>query len=68
MNQPFDLVSRKPLFYQNSIDCLIQTVRNEGLLSPYKGFLAQWMRVGPHTTISLVCFEALRNRFGLSAI
>jgi hypothetical protein len=25
-------------------------------------------RVGPHTTISLVCFEALRSLFGLRAM
>ena len=34
----------------------------------YKGFSAQWLRVGPHTTISLVVWEYLRRISGLHAI
>ena len=68
MNQPVDPVSRKGLLYKGSIDCLVKTMKHEGMLAIYKGFMAQWMRVGPHTTISLVCFEGLRKTFGLKAI
>lgn len=68
MNQPVDPVSRRGQLYSNSLDCALKTAKLEGVLALYKGFFAQWLRVGPHTTISLVCFEALRHVFGLKAI
>lgn len=67
MNQPVDAHGRGTL-YSGMVDCAVKTVRAEGVLAIYKGFLAQWMRVGPHTTISLVAWEWLRHMFGLHAI
>mgnify|MGYP003385917982 CR=1 FL=1 len=66
MNQP--VVDGKGQLYAGSIDCLMKTARVEGPLAIYKGFTAQWLRVGPHTTISLVCFEFLRRISGLKGI
>merc|ERR1711918_285578 len=63
MNQPVDSHGKGKL-YSSMADCGIQTIRNEGALAVYKGFFAQWSRVGPHTTISLVAWEALRHLFG----
>eukprot|EP00041_Stephanoeca_diplocostata_P024534 m.625054 g.625054 ORF g.625054 m.625054 type:complete len:315 (+) comp22546_c0_seq29:161-1105(+) len=67
MNQPLDAAGRGTL-YRGMSDCALQTIRAEGFLGIYKGFTAQWMRVGPHTTISLVTWEFLRRLSGVSAI
>mmetsp|Transcript_5297 Transcript_5297/g.15659 ORF Transcript_5297/g.15659 Transcript_5297/m.15659 type:complete len:284 (-) Transcript_5297:44-895(-) len=40
--------------------------RTEGPTSVYKGFTGQWLRIGPHTTISLLAFENLRHFCGLA--
>lgn len=43
-------------------------VRNEGPLAFYKGFFGCWIRLWPHTVISLILFEKLRAGFGLAPI
>ncbi|KPP69135.1 hypothetical protein Z043_112132 [Scleropages formosus] len=48
MNQPTD-TSGRGLLYRSSWDCLLQSVRGEGFVSLYKGFVPTWMRmVIPH--------------------
>lgn len=37
--------------YTSSVDCLTQTVRNEGLMALYKGFIPNWFRLGPWNVI-----------------
>lgn len=32
--------------YKGSLDCLIQTVKNEGIMALYKGFIPAWIRMG----------------------
>ncbi|KAL4649203.1 mitochondrial uncoupling protein 4, partial [Arapaima gigas] len=44
MNQPTD-TSGRGLLYRSSWDCLVQSVRGEGFMSLYKGFLPTWMRM-----------------------
>ena len=34
----------------------------------YKGFFAQWIRIGPHTLTAFVVLEQLRRLFGLEAV
>ena len=59
---PFDLVAtrlynqNKGSLYSGPIDCLMKTVKSEGLLSMYKGFTAQFLRVGCDTHHSF-CFR-----------
>lgn len=67
MNQPRDSLGKGTL-YKGQLDCIRKTLSAEGFLGIYKGFSAQWMRVGPHTTISLVVWEYLRQATGLHAI
>lgn len=67
MNQPRDKFG-KGMVYRGQVDCFRKTVAAEGFVGLYKGFTAQWMRVGPHTTISLVVWEHLRLITGLHAI
>ena len=45
---------------------LLTIAREEGLRSCYKGFTGQWLRIGPHTTISLLAFENLRRVWGMA--
>lgn len=47
--------------YSGSIDCLIQTVRNEGLRALYKGFIPTWVRMGPWNIIFFITYEQLKK-------
>uniref|UniRef100_A0A1B6BW30 Mitochondrial carrier protein n=1 Tax=Clastoptera arizonana TaxID=38151 RepID=A0A1B6BW30_9HEMI len=47
--------------YSGSIDCLLQTVRHEGLLALYKGFVPTWMRMGPWNIIFFITYEQLKH-------
>ncbi|XP_078611630.1 mitochondrial uncoupling protein 4-like isoform X1 [Branchiostoma floridae x Branchiostoma japonicum] len=44
MNQPTDSMGRGTL-YRSSVDCLVKTVRHEGFLALYKGFIPIWGRL-----------------------
>lgn len=58
---PFDVVSTR-LYnssgsrYAGVLDCIWKTATTEGLLGFYKGALAQYLRVGPHTILTFVFF------------
>eukprot|EP01135_Chromosphaera_perkinsii_P003085 Nk52_evm32s234 gene=Nk52_evmTU32s234 len=54
--------------YKGAIDCLMKTVRREGVVSLWKGFLPAWLRIGPHTVISFLLIEKLRPLVGLNTI
>ncbi|ODV90049.1 hypothetical protein CANCADRAFT_1780 [Tortispora caseinolytica NRRL Y-17796] len=43
--------------YKNPVDCLVKTVRSEGIAALYKGFFAHLMRIGPHTILTLTLME-----------
>ena len=49
------------VLYESTLDCLLKTAKSEGPLTVFRGFSMQWLRLGPHTTISLMCFEQLRH-------
>lgn len=67
MNQKKD-ASGKPLVYRNTIHCIGKIVRHEGLLGLYKGFIPNWMRIGPHTIVTFFVFERLRYLVGMSPV
>ncbi|KAF9904172.1 hypothetical protein EC991_002966 [Linnemannia zychae] len=67
MNQQFNAQGRGHL-YRSAIDCAIKTVQREGPLALYKGFLMCWLRLGPHTMLSLMIFEKLRSFVGLNPV
>jgi len=54
--------------YSGALDCLLSTVRNEGPAALWKGAMASWARIGPHTTVSLMVFEGLRSAIGAEAL
>ena len=50
--------------YDGTLDSA-KVVRTEGWLALFKGFHTQWLRIGPHTTISLMIYEQTRRLAGL---
>lgn len=51
--------------YTSVIDCIRKTVQIEGFGALYKGFTAHFMRIGPHTSLTLVFLEQSRILFGV---
>jgi solute carrier family 25 oxoglutarate transporter 11 len=47
--------------YKGTIDCLIKTVRFEGVLSLWKGFTPYFLRLGPHTIFTFIFLERLNR-------
>lgn len=64
MNQA---VSEGQFKYKNSYDCLVKTVRYEGLRALWKGFFPTWARLGPWQFVFWVSYEKLRLIAGLSS-
>jgi len=67
MNQPYDQQGRGTL-YTSNLDCWLKTIRHEGLLGLYRGWLPNWLRLGPHTVISFMLFEQMRKAAGLQTL
>jgi hypothetical protein len=53
--------------YRGVVDCLVKTVRQEGPLGLYKGWLALYLRLGPAVIVQVPMIEYGRHLFGLSA-
>ncbi|XP_037477981.1 mitochondrial uncoupling protein 3 [Triticum urartu] len=53
--------------YRNSYDCLVKTVKHEGLTALWKGFLPTWARLGPWQFVFWVSYEKLRQASGISS-
>ena len=53
--------------YKNSYDCLVKTVRVEGVRALWKGFFPTWARLGPWQFVFWVSYEKLRQTSGLSS-
>lgn len=53
--------------YRGSVDCLVQSVRAEGVLALYKGFLPTWARLGPWQLVFWVSYEQLRRAADLGS-
>ena len=53
--------------YKGVVDCLVKTVRQEGPLGLYKGWLALYLRLGPAVIVQVPMIEYGRHLFGLSA-
>ena len=49
--------------YSGMIDCALKTIKTEGPLGLYKGFIPQWARLGPWCTVMFVSYEQYRNYF-----
>lgn len=66
MNQPTDKFG-KGLIYKSSVDCAMQTIKGEGFLALYKGFLPCWLRMAPWSLTFWLSFEQIRKAAGAAA-
>jgi len=64
---PLDVVSTRlyqsggrATSYAGPLDCARQTWRAEGITAFFKGWSAQYLRLGPHTVLCFVALEALK--------
>ncbi|KAK0573538.1 hypothetical protein LWI29_009621 [Acer saccharum] len=55
------------IMYTSSYDCLVKTVRNEGLRALWKGFFPTWARLGPWQFVFWVSYEKFRLIADLSS-
>ncbi|XP_008806179.1 mitochondrial uncoupling protein 3 [Phoenix dactylifera] len=53
--------------YRNSYDCLVKTVKFEGMMALWKGFFPTWARLGPWQFVFWVSYEKFRQAYGLSS-
>lgn len=70
---PFDNVKMKMqkmlpdgenTLYKGFTDCMVKTVRREGVLGPWIGFSSFYFYAAPHTMISLLMMDYLHHYFG----
>lgn len=66
MNQPTDKNGRG-LLYSSSLNCLVYTVKHEGFLALYKGFLPVWIRMAPWSMVFWLSYEKIRHSLGATA-
>jgi solute carrier family 25 uncoupling protein 27 len=53
--------------YSGMLDCAVKTVRGEGLMALYKGFLPAYARLAPWQLVFFLSFETLNKAmFGKS--
>ncbi|GBP68755.1 Solute carrier family 25 member 35 [Eumeta japonica] len=58
-NQPVDGQNRGTL-YKGTTDCFMKILRSEGVMGIYKGVVANYLRLGPHTVLLLMCWDQLK--------
>ncbi|GBP68757.1 Solute carrier family 25 member 35 [Eumeta japonica] len=58
-NQPVD-VKNKGILYKGMIDCFVKILQKEGVTGLYKGVEANYLRLGPHTVLLLMCWDQLK--------
>lgn len=63
MNQPTDAK-----IYNGFLDCAAKTIKNDGVLSLWRGFIPIWARFAPTATIQLLTIETLYGAFNLKSI
>lgn len=61
LESTINLTASTQKFYTGSVDCAIQTVRNEGFRALYKGFIPTYLRMGPWNIIFFITYEQLKK-------
>lgn len=54
--------------YRGVSHCISSIVAEEGAAALMKGFWPNWIRIAPHTTVSLIVFEGLRKAVGAAPL
>ncbi|XP_015791985.1 solute carrier family 25 member 35 [Tetranychus urticae] len=62
-NQPVDTVTKKGLKYKGMFDCARKILQTEGPFGFYKGGIASYIRIGPHTILSLLFWREFRKLY-----
>ncbi|XP_059155340.1 kidney mitochondrial carrier protein 1-like isoform X2 [Physella acuta] len=55
--------SLPPAIYTSTMDCLVRTVKTEGITALYKGFIPNWLRLGPWNIIFFMTYEQLKHLY-----
>ena len=63
MNQPTD-----KKIYDGFVDCVVKTVKADGVLSLWRGFVPIWGRFAPQATLQLLTIEFLYKMCGFKSI
>ena len=63
MNQPTD-----KKIYDGFVDCAVKTVKQDGVLSLWRGFIPIWARFAPQATLQLLTIELLYGLCGFQSI
>lgn len=58
------LFSFRGTLYKSSIDCVRKTVKQEGFVALYKGFLPIWMRMAPWSLSFWLTYEEVMSLMG----
>jgi solute carrier family 25 uncoupling protein 8/9 len=62
---PFDVIKTRmmsnPTSYTGVVDCVGQTIRNEGFLAFYSGFTANFMRIGTWNIAMFITLEKIKS-------
>jgi len=66
MNQEYGSDGRG-LTYRNTRNCLVTSVRNEGVLALWKGVIPCWLRMAPWNWTFWITMEQLRRKCGQSS-
>lgn len=61
-NQPVG-AGRVGLLYTGLFNCFVKIYSTEGLFGFYKGWAASYLRLGPHTTLSLMLWDQFRRMY-----
>ena len=51
--------------YKSPIHCIVETYRRGGIRVFFQGWVPAYIRIGPHTVMSLVFMERVRTLLGL---
>ncbi|ORZ32408.1 mitochondrial substrate carrier family protein ucpB-like protein [Catenaria anguillulae PL171] len=71
---PADLVKSRIMgdpehrHYKGVADCIVKTVREEGVRALFKGWVPSYLRIAPHFVISLPLFEQFRMWLGVEMV
>lgn len=64
-NNAWKVSNHYPNLYscQKQLFFFLQTVRNEGFLALYKGFIPTWLRMGPWNIIFFLTYEQMKQMY-----
>lgn len=62
-NQGLDPATGRGLYYSGFFDCFVKMARTEGFFGFYKGVGASYLRLGPHTVLTMMFWTNLKEQY-----